>query len=140
MKLEGVELRRIAMPLVAPFRTSFGTEYDRQVVLVRIVTESAEGWGECVAMTEPLYSSEYVDAAADVIRRFLVPVLGALRDVEVHAAERAFARVKGHPMAKAAVQAALLDAQLRQAGMSLGTFLGAVHEAVPAGVSVGIMD
>ncbi len=140
MKLEGVELRRITMPLVAPFRTSFGTEHDREVVLVRIVTESAEGWGECVAMTEPLYSSEYVDAAADVIRRFLVPALGALRDVEVHAAERAFARIKGHPMAKAAVEAALLDAQLRQAGMSLGTFLGAVHEAVPAGVSVGIMD
>ncbi len=140
MKLEGVELRRIAMPLVAPFRTSFGTEHDREVVLVRIVTESAEGWGECVAMTEPLYSSEYVDAAADVIRRFLVPALGTLRDVEVHAAERAFGRIKGHPMAKAAVETALLDAQLRQAGMSLGTFLGAVHEAVPAGVSVGIMD
>ena len=140
MKLEGVELRRVTMPLVAPFRTSFGTEHDRQVVLVRVVTESAEGWGECVAMTEPLYSSEYVDAAADVIRRFLVPALGEARDVEVHAAERAFARVKGHPMAKAAVETALLDAQLRQAGMSLGTFLGAVHEAVPAGVSVGIMD
>jgi o-succinylbenzoate synthase len=140
VKLEGVELQRITMPLVAPFRTSFGTEHDRQVVLVHIVTESAEGWGECVAMTEPLYSSEYVDAAADVIRRFLVPALGAVRDVEVHAAERAFARIKGHPMAKAAVEAALLDAQLRQAGMSLGTFLGAVHEAVPAGVSVGIMD
>ncbi len=119
MKLEGVELRRIVMPLVAPFRTSFGTEHDRQVVL---------------------YSSEYVDAAADVIRRFLVPALGASRDVEVHAAERSFTGIKGHPMAKAAVEAALLDAQLRQAGMSLGTFLGAVHEAVPAGVSVGIMD
>ncbi len=140
MKLEGVELRRIAMPLVAPFRTSFGTELDREVVLVRVVAENAEGWGECVAMAEPLYSSEYVDAAADVIRRFLVPALGALPEVEVHAAERAFARFKGHSMAKAAVESAVLDAQLRQVGMSFGAFLGAVHDAVPAGVSVGIMD
>jgi O-succinylbenzoate synthase len=128
------------MPLVAPFRTSFGTELDREVVLVRVVSEHADGWGECVAMSEPLYSSEYVEAASDVIRRFLVPALAALPEVDAHAAERAFARFKGHPMAKAAVEAAVLDAQLRQVGMSFGAFLGAVHEAVPAGVSVGIMD
>ena len=140
MKLEGVELRRIAMPLVAPFRTSFGTELDREVVLVRVVSEHAEGWGECVAMAEPLYSSEYVDAAADVIRRFLVPAMAGLPDVDAYAAERAFARIKGHSMAKAALEAAVLDAQLRQYGMSFGTFLGAVHDTVPAGVSVGIMD
>ena len=69
MKLNGVELRRIQMPLVAPFRTSFGTETCRDVLLVRVVTDEAEGWGECVAMSDPLYSSEYVDAAADVLRR-----------------------------------------------------------------------
>jgi O-succinylbenzoate synthase len=60
--------------------------------------------------------------------------------VDVHAVERAFARLKGHPMAKAAVQTALLDARLRAAGMSFGAFLGAVRPSVPAGVSVGIMD
>jgi O-succinylbenzoate synthase len=140
VKLEGVELRRIAMPLVAPFRTSFGTELDREVVLVRVVSSDAEGWGECVAMAEPRYSSEYVDGAVDVLRRFLVPALLAEPDPDAHRAERVFAQFKGHPMAKAALEAALLDAQLRESGASLGSFLGAVHEAVPAGVSVGIMD
>ena len=56
MKLTGVELRHIAMPLVAPFRTSFGTQTTRDVLLVRVVTDEAEGWGECVAMTDPLYA------------------------------------------------------------------------------------
>jgi o-succinylbenzoate synthase len=140
MKLEGVELRRIAMPLVAPFRTSFGTELDREVVLVRVVTTDAEGWGECVAAAHPLYSSEYADGAAAVLRRFLVPALLALPEPEVHRAERAYAHIKGHSMAKSALECATLDAQLRVAGMSFGTFLGAVREAVPAGVSVGIMD
>ena len=81
MKLTGVELRRISMPLVAPFRTSFGTETTRDILLVHVLTDAsaAEGWGECVAMSNPLYSSEYVDAAADVLRRFLVPALVALR-------------------------------------------------------------
>ena len=140
MKLEGVELRRIAMPLVAPFRTSFGTELDRQVVLVRVVAADAEGWGECVAAAQPLYSSEYADGAADVLRRFLVPALLGLPEPDVHLAEQAFAYIKGHSMAKAALECAALDAQLRVAGMSFGAFLGAVREAVPAGVSVGIMD
>ncbi|MDX6237339.1 MAG: o-succinylbenzoate synthase, partial [Kribbellaceae bacterium] len=77
MKLTGVELRRIEMPLVAPFRTSFGTETSKDALLVRVVTSDAEGWGECVAMADPLYSSEYVDAAADVLRRFLVPAVAS---------------------------------------------------------------
>jgi O-succinylbenzoate synthase len=143
--IKGFELRRVAMPLVSPFRTSFGVEHERDVLLVRAVTTGAEGWGECVAMGEPLYSSEYVDAAAEVIRRFLIPAVaalpaGMLSTVDIFAVERVFAGFKGHPMAKAAVQTALLDARLRAAGMPLGEFLGAVRPAVPAGVSVGIMD
>jgi O-succinylbenzoate synthase len=140
VKLAGIELRRVAMPLVAPFRTSFGTEFDRDVLLVKAVTADAEGWGECVAMSEPLYSTEYVDGAAEVIERFLLPGLGTLSTVEAHTVEPVFARVKGHPMAKAALQTAILDASLRAANTSLGSYLGAVHPAVPAGVSVGIMD
>jgi O-succinylbenzoate synthase len=74
------------------------------------------------------------------VRRFLSPALATLSTVDPHTAERAFARFKGHPMAKAAVQTAILDAQLRAAGMPLAQYLGAVRPAVPAGVSVGIMD
>ncbi len=125
MSDNGLELRRVAMPLVAPFRTSFGTEYDRDVLLVRWVTPDAEGWGECVAMSQPLYSPEYVDGAAEVIRRFLVPALAGLSHVDAVSVEPVFAKVKGHPMAKAAVQTAVLDAQLRAAGMSFG------HTSVP---------
>jgi o-succinylbenzoate synthase len=138
--LQGVELRRVAMPLVAPFRTSFGTEHARDVLLVRAVVGDVEGWGECVAMGEPGYSSEYADGAAEVIRRFLLPPLAGMSDVDAAGVEPVFATVKGHPMAKAALQTAILDARLRAAGMSFGQFLGCVTERVPAGVSVGIMD
>jgi O-succinylbenzoate synthase len=143
VRLTGVELRRVAMPLVAPFRTSFGTEVHRDVLLVRAVTDDAEGWGECVAMDAPLYSSEYVDGAAEVVTRFLLPALAGLNrtgTLDAYTLEPVFATVKGHPMAKAALQTAILDAQLRVAGVSFGGFLGAVRDRVPAGVSVGIMD
>ena len=140
MKLTGVELRRITMPLVSPFRTSFGTQTSRDILLLRVVTDEAEGWGECVAMSDPLYSSEYVDAAADVLRRFLVPALVAAGPIDANAVAGTLAPFKGHRMAKAALEMGVLDAELRAAGRSFGRELGAVRERVPCGVSVGIMD
>jgi O-succinylbenzoate synthase len=138
MKLTGFELRRIAMPLVSPFRTSFGTETTRDVLLVRAVSTDAEGWGECVAMSAPLYSSEYVDAAADVLRRFFVPAVASVESaLEVGPA---LSRFHGHRMAKAALETAVLDAELRAEDRPLARELGAVRDRVPCGVSVGIMD
>jgi o-succinylbenzoate synthase len=140
MKLTGVELRRIRMPLVAPFRTSFGTQTYRDILLLRVVTAEAEGWGECVAMSDPLYSSEYVDAAADVLRRFFVPALAAWPTLDGGAVAQVLAPFKGHRMAKAAIEMAVLDAELRAAGRPLARELGATADRVPCGVSVGIMD
>ncbi|MGW7550015.1 o-succinylbenzoate synthase [Streptomyces rimosus] len=138
-KITGVELRRIAMPLVAPFRTSFGVETRRDVLLVRVVTTEGEGWGECAAMSEPRYCSEYVDGAQDVLRRFLIPALP--RDgVDVHAVGRVLEPFTGHRMAKSALETAVLDARLRGVGESFGSHLGAARDRVPCGVSVGIMD
>ncbi|HEY9335359.1 MAG TPA: o-succinylbenzoate synthase [Kribbella sp.] len=140
MKLTGVELRHVSMPLVAPFRTSFGTQTTRDVLLLRVVTDESEGWGECVAMTDPLYSSEYVDGAADVLRRFLVPALAAAGPIDAHAVATVLTPYRGHRMAKAALETAVLDAELRAEGRSFARELGAVHDRVPCGVSVGIMD
>src|SRR5262245_23267692 len=140
MKLTGVELRRISMPLVSPFRTSFGTETTRDILLLRVVTDEAEGWGECVAMSGPFYSAEYVEAAADVLRRFLVPALAASRSLDANSVAGTLAPIKGHRMAKAALEMAVLDAELRANGRSFGRELGAVRDRVPCGVSVGIMD
>lgn len=140
MKLSRVELRRVRLPLVAPFRTSFGVEHERDILLVHVVTPESEGWGECVAGGEPLYSSEFTDGAQQVIRRFLLPRLAARGEFSAADVGPTLHAVKGHPMAKAAVETAVLDAELRAAGVSLAQYLGATSARVPAGVSVGIMD
>ena len=140
MKLSAFELRRIRMPLVSPFRTSFGTETERDVLLVRAVSPDAEGWGECVAMAEPLYSSEYVDAAHDVVRRHLIPRLFAAGELAASDVALLLSPVKGHQMAKAALEMAILDAELRARGVSYAEHLGAVRDAVDCGVSIGIHD
>ncbi len=151
MKITGVELRTIRMPLVSPFETSFGVERERSAVLVRVVGRQhppddgapveVQGWGECVAMGLPLYSSEYTGGALDVLRRFLVPRLferGGEHDVTAENVEDALAPIVGHRMAKAALEMAVLDAQLRGTGQSLAEYLGATSDVVPSGVSVGI--
>ena len=80
------ELREIRLPLVTPFRTSFGVQTSRRILLVRAEVELdgtvTEGWGECVAGDEPTYSSEYVDGAALVIREVLAPRLAAVDDLD----------------------------------------------------------
>ncbi|MEV7678339.1 o-succinylbenzoate synthase [Streptomyces sp. NPDC088341] len=140
MKLSGVELLRVRMPLVAPFRTSFGTQDVRELLLVRVVTPTGEGWGECVAMAGPVYSPEYVDGAEHVLRNFLVPALLAADGVTAHKVAPLLAAYKGHRMAKAALEMAVLDAELRAHGQSFATALGSTRDTVPCGVSVGIMD
>lgn len=140
MRVEWLELRRIALDLVTPFRTSFGTESHRDILLVRLMTASGDGWGECVAMTEPAYSAEFVDAAQLVIRDHFWPAIAADRDLDAADVSTRLHRFAGHPMAKAALESAALDAQLRADGTNLHHFFGGDRDRVPSGVSVGIFD
>jgi len=140
LALEAVELRRIRLELVTPFRTSFGTQTERDVLVVRALTADAEGWAECVAMAEPTYSPEYVDGAQHVIREHLLPRLFAASRLSAELVSVQLEAVKGHQMAKAALETALLDAELKAARVSLGQYLGAVRSRVDCGVSVGIMS
>ncbi len=137
MKIESVELRRVHLDLVAPFETSFGVQTERDVLLVKAITDAGEGWGECVAGEEPTYSSEYVDGAQHVLIHHLVP---RLRNRDISAADVAglLRPVHGHQMAKAAIEMALLDAELRARGESFGKFFGATRKEIDCGVSVGI--
>ena len=140
MRLTEAELFQLRIPLVTPFETSFGTERERELVLLRIVADGYEGWGECVTMPAPLYSPEFNDSAASVIERFLIPAVGSTPIAGASAVHRMLEPFKGHFMAKAAVEMAILDAELQAAGISFGRYLGAVRDRVPSGVSVGIQS
>jgi O-succinylbenzoate synthase len=141
MKINEIELRTIHLPLVRPFRTSFGTQTSREVLMVKVVNENGTaGWAECVAMSEPLYSPEYVIGCLDLMKRFLIP---ALRDKPSITAEDVPVVLKpflGGQMAKAALETAILDAQLKDQGISLAKYLGANKTKVECGVSVGIAN
>jgi O-succinylbenzoate synthase len=137
--VDAIELHRISLPLVRPFQTSFGTWTVRDILLVRVRAGGVDGWGECVAGTTPTYSSEYTGGAHRVTADVLGPLLLGRPAVAGQVAG-SLASVKGHRMAKAALETAVLDAELRLAGRSMASALGGSRRSVPVGVSVGIPD
>jgi O-succinylbenzoate synthase len=139
LKILEYELRRIYLPLVRPFRTSFTTQSDREVLLIKVTTEDGiVGWSECVAMSAPLYSPEYISGCLETMKEFLIPALNKAGDIQAEDVARHLKPFLGAQMAKAALETALLDAQLKASGISLATYLGANKTKVPCGVSVGI--
>jgi O-succinylbenzoate synthase len=137
-RVRSIELRLVAIPLVRPFRTSFGESTEKVCILARVETDDAFGWGECVSDVEPNFSEEWNDGAWLMIRDFLAPALFAAGEVEASRVASVLSFVRGHPMAKATLENAVLDAELRAQGRSLASYLGAVRDRVVCGVSVGI--
>lgn len=138
MKIEDIELVRVAMPLVRPFRTSFGVQNARDVLLVHVVTDIGDGWGECAAHAEPFYNEEFSESALLVLQRWLVPAVLAVDTPTGDAVAGACRQVKGYRAAKAGLEMAVLDAELRSQQRSLASRLGGVEESIEVGVSVGI--
>ena len=105
MKIHEFELRTIHLPLVRPFRTSFGTQTSRELLVVKVTDEDGNvGWAEDVAMSEPLYSPEYVAGNLDLIKRFLLPELFKRSEVRAEDVAEILAPYLGAPMAKAALE------------------------------------
>ena len=136
--LEAVELFRIRLPLVAPFETSFGIQTERDILVLKARTSEGDGWGECVATEEPTYSSEYVEEAQHVLVHHLLPRLFEHKRLTAEDVAQVLRPVHGHQMAKASIEMAMLDAQLRARAESFAHYFGATRAEVDCGVSVGI--
>lgn len=145
MQIDHITLRVLRIPLVTPFTTSFSTQTARTVLTIELAARANSkeviGWAECGALAEPVYSDEYAAGAADVIERFLIPrLLAASHDgtLNVETVATYLEPIVGHRMAKAALEAAVLDAQLKASNTSFATYLGVTRDKVPSGVSIGI--
>jgi O-succinylbenzoate synthase len=150
MKIERVEMRLVRMQLKAPFQTSFGTEFDRECIIVSVQGDGLTGWGECVAsrgstdgafsrLNWHLYSYETTVTAWHILRDFLIPqVLHQPLSIErmVEAGEQ----LRGHPLARASLEAALWDLTSQLEGIPLHRALGGSRERVSVGVSIGIQS
>ena len=140
MKIDRIEVRLLRLPLVHFFETSFGRSYDRTFILVKVEGGGQEGWGESVAEANPYYSAETVETVWHILTAFLAPrVIGVefAHPREVFPALRA---VRGHHMAKAALEMAAWDLYARLQGVPLQAVLGGTRTRIASGVSIGIQD
>ena len=140
MRIERLELRLLELPLVHFFETSFGRVHDKQFILVRADGEGASGYGECVADRDPYYSSETNDAAWTMIADFIAPRILGVDFAHPRDVWPALRAIRGHNMAKAAVEMAAWDLHARQRGEPLSATLGGVRDRIVSGVSIGIQD
>src|SRR5579883_2044067 len=138
MKIDSIVLREIRMPLVQPFQTSSGTTTDRRIMLVELRAEGLTGWGECVAGEHPYFSEETIDTAWLVIMQELAPALASADPEHGGKCPGIFRQVRGHRMAKAALENAVWDLEAQMRGVPLAELLGGTREVIPCGVSIGI--
>ena len=138
MKIESIVLRELSMSLINPFTTSFGETRERRVLLAEVRAEGLSGWGECTAGEHPYFSEESTDTAWITILQELVPLLVAAEDQRGGKCPEIFRPVRGHRMAKAAVENALWDLEAQMRGVPLYELLGGTRETIACGVSIGI--
>ena len=137
-QIEAIHLREINLPLAFPFETSFGVTVGRRVLLVEIECEGRTAWGECVAGEHPYFSDESIDTAWIVTRQELAPRLLDAELVGGGSCPALFKQVRGHRMAKAALENAAWDLDAQRRGVSLASLLGGTRTTIACGVSIGI--
>jgi O-succinylbenzoate synthase len=140
MKIEAITLREIHMPLVHFFETSFGRTTERRILLVTLHTNGPEGWGECVAGEDPFYSEESIDTAWYAAERYLAPALLGKNVDHGTDAPALLGKIRGHRMAKGAVENALWDAEAQERQVPLWKLLGGTQKEIACGVSIGIQN
>lgn len=141
MLISRIELREINLPLIHFFETSFGRTTRRRIILVRVADrDGAEGWGECTAGEGPFYSEEWAETAWPTMKEFLAPMVVGKRIDKAAAVFDLMKSVRGHRMAKAAIETAGWDLEARRLGQPLWRHLGGVQEEITCGVSIGIQE
>ena len=140
MKIDRVEIREIRMQLREPFEISSGVSHDRRVLLVTLHSGGIAAWGECVAGETPAYSYETTDTAWSILTDLILPrVSGSVMESPADLLD-VFEGIRGHPMAKAAVEMAAWDLEAKSGGGSLASLLGGSRDSVPVGVSIGLQE
>ncbi len=130
----------VRLPLVKPFETSFSVQTHREALLLKITSDGVSGWGECVTAPDPYYCYETNSTSSDIIKGFLIPILMILKNFSIETVLEKFDRIRGHNMAKAAVENALLDLLARQYEIPLFQLIGGKDQKIMSGISIGIKD
>jgi len=142
LQIDSITLREIQLPLVEPFRISSGVTTTRRILLLELVdADGASTWSECVAGDFPNYSPESIDTATLAIREWLAPrVLGRRFETPEDVSAALAEDLRGHEMARAAIEMGAWALAATKAGQSLSSLLGGTRKRIGTGISIGIQN
>jgi O-succinylbenzoate synthase len=140
MRLHALTLREIHLPLVTPFETSMDRVAERRIILAEAHVDNVSGWGECTAGETPYYCPEDTETAWHILKDFLWPKLKGRELTTAADVWPLLQQVRGHNMAKAAVETAIWDAEAKGKNIPLWKLIGGERQEIPCGVSIGIKD
>ena len=134
-------MRHLKMPLVHFFETSFSRTYERDIILVEVVSGGVTGWGEVTAGENPFYNEEWTGSIWPLLTDYLIPRVLKVEFSCASEISKRFRHICGHNMTKGGLEAAAWDLQARLNGNPLWKEIGggARHE-IACGVSIGIQD
>jgi o-succinylbenzoate synthase len=140
MRLRQLTLREIHLKLLHPFETSMDRVTDRRIILVEVDVDGVIGWGECTAGENPFYSPEDTETCWHILNSYIWPVL---KDKDFRSATDVWgllAQIRGHNMAKAALEVAVWDAEAKQKGIPLSKLVAGTQQEIACGVSIGVKE
>ena len=136
--IDHIDLVTVKLPFVAPFGTSVHVWTAKEAMLMRLDSGGVATWSECVSDPDPFYAYETNTTARHIIKDFLLPLVEP--GITLGELEGRFRRVRGHGMAKATVENALLILVANQRGIPLHELLGRPAKRIPSGLSIGLQD
>jgi O-succinylbenzoate synthase len=140
MRLQSLTLREIHLQLVTPFETSFERVTERRILLAEVHVDGMSGWGECTAGETPFYNPEDTATAWHILKNFLWPMLKGRELTSASDVWPLLEQVRGHNMAKAAIETAVWDAEAKVKNTPLWKLIGGQRTEIACGVSIGIKD
>jgi len=136
--IDHADLILVRLPFVRPFAISTAVWTTKDALLLRLESGGLTAWGECVADPDPFYAYETTGTARHILKDFLVPLLEA--GITVGELERRMRHVRGHEMARATVENAVLDLIAKRKNLPLHALLGAPRKKIMSGISIGLQD
>ena len=140
IRIDSIELFIINIPLITPFETSLKRITHKEALLIKINSGDLSGWGECGADPDPFYYYETIKTSLYITENFLLPILLNKKDLIIENFQDIFSMIRGHNMAKAMIENALLDLYAKKKDMPLYKLLGGTHKDIMSGISIGIKN
>jgi O-succinylbenzoate synthase len=140
MRIDGVELYHVRMPLIYPWRTAYGEDPDIHSVLVKMVSGDTYGWGETTPLKAPCYSPEWAEGVFTLIKEFLARQIVGREIESANELLKLLEHFKGNPFSKAGLEIAFWVLKAKLDGKPLHQLLGGKSRPVEVGADFGVQD